>query len=368
MIRLFILTVVLSFSVGIAKNNQAVMLVELSGRGIDSTSAQILTDKLRSEIIKVGKIPLVERDKLLTVLKEQGLQQTGITNQDNIIKIGNILNANRAIVGEVGKLNGLDFIAIRLLDIQTGKNIVSFDKTYNDFSEFLKIGISELAKDISLSPKDWATLGDNKYEMNDFQSAITNYEIAMAYIANTDNSIYLESCSKDPFCSYSDSYSRMCRNLADSYSKIGKTDDAIMILKKDIEQFPLGLLSYLMLGSIYFSQDRYLDAESEYMAVVLLKKQYQNLHVYTAFYNAYFKLGLIHYWDDLAENAVQDFTNALTIRNDSETLLMRAKAYLKLNKKQLCISDLKKCVLDTSSTSASISLQAKNMLDSLNLK
>lgn len=367
----FFLAIISMVSACLSENIPTFMIIGLESRGVDTTTIQILTDKFKSELIKTGKVNVVEREKLSVLLKEQGLQQTGITNQDNIIKVGNLLNANRAISGEVGKVDGKYFLTIRILDIQSGKYIVSFDNMSLDLTEIMSVTIPEIAKKISLTLKDLLVLGDQKYKEGNYSDAISYYEIQMAYINNTDNSSYLEYCTKDVTCSYSDSYSAMCCNLADSYFQIGQIGDALRILKKDIATFPLGILNRLLLADIYYSQENFIDAEFAYTSITLLKKQYRNQPIFTAdiaFFQAYFQLGKIHYENGLYLNSIEDFTHAIEIKKSGKAFFMRSKAFLFLNKKQSCISDLKNCLLLQNPENIDLHVQAKNMLDSLSLK
>lgn len=85
-----------------SKTNVAIS--DLIGQGIDATSTSIISDRLRTELVKSGQISVLERNAMQEILKEQGFQQTGCTSDACAIQIGQLLGVSKIVVGSVGKL------------------------------------------------------------------------------------------------------------------------------------------------------------------------------------------------------------------------------------------------------------------------
>lgn len=110
-ISLFILTVllvlVLSFSVT-AQNIATVAVVDFSnntGRripNIESTASEYISTLLSNK----NGLQVVERKKLASIMREQGLSQSGIIdNQNTAIQLGKLLGAEYLITGSLMLMN-----------------------------------------------------------------------------------------------------------------------------------------------------------------------------------------------------------------------------------------------------------------------
>ena len=102
-----------------------IAVVELQARGISQTEAQTFTDRLRSELVKTGLLTIIERSEMEEILKEQGFQLTGCTNDECVVEVGRLLNVRQICAGTVGKVGDIYSLIIRLIDVQSGKIIKS---------------------------------------------------------------------------------------------------------------------------------------------------------------------------------------------------------------------------------------------------
>ncbi len=117
-----LLGMILSGHAGYAQsNNNHIALLDLDARGISKNESATLTEALRYELIKTGKFTIIERQEMQTILEEQGFQQTGCTSDECAVEIGQLLNVQRICAGTVGKVGSTYSIALRLIDVETGK-------------------------------------------------------------------------------------------------------------------------------------------------------------------------------------------------------------------------------------------------------
>lgn len=106
------------------EKKDSIAILDLVATNISKEEAGMLSDRLRSEILKTGKFEIMEREKIDLILKEQGFQETGLCNTTECsVEVGQLLAVNRIVTGSVGKMGNLYSINLRLLDVQTGKNL-----------------------------------------------------------------------------------------------------------------------------------------------------------------------------------------------------------------------------------------------------
>lgn len=137
-------------------NKINVAISDLIGQGIDATSTSIISDRLRTELVKSGQISVLERNAMQEILKEQGFQQTGCTSDACAIQIGQLLGVSKIVVGSVGKLGKLFTLDIRLIDVATGK--IQYSESVDckcQIEEVLTESVPKIAKKImeNLSPQ-----------------------------------------------------------------------------------------------------------------------------------------------------------------------------------------------------------------------
>lgn len=129
-----------------------VAVVDLEGQGMSAGEAAIATDWLRSALVSLGSVRVIERTSMQKVLAEQALQQTGCTQQDCAVKLGRVLNVRRIIVGNLGKFGGKYAMTVRVVDVENGQ-IVYSDQASGAGEDDLMINVRALADRISRSLK-----------------------------------------------------------------------------------------------------------------------------------------------------------------------------------------------------------------------
>ncbi|MFH2071191.1 MAG: CsgG/HfaB family protein [Elusimicrobiota bacterium] len=82
-----------------------------------------IADMVISDLSKIKKIKVVQRENLQKVLEEQKLALTGIISEDSAVKAGNILGANVILLGSFIVFNNEIRIDGQLIDIKTSEVI-----------------------------------------------------------------------------------------------------------------------------------------------------------------------------------------------------------------------------------------------------
>jgi hypothetical protein len=103
-----------------AKLNIAVN--DLSPKGIQQSDAEIISERLRSELLNTGVFKVMERNDMASVLKEQGFQQTGACDEAScLVEVGQLLGVERMVAGSVGKIASMHTISLRMTNVATGE-------------------------------------------------------------------------------------------------------------------------------------------------------------------------------------------------------------------------------------------------------
>jgi len=158
----------------------SVAVIELKDRDAGAAVASILTDNLISELSGMNYYELVERERMETILEEQGLQNSGLCDDSAcLVKIGGLLGAQKMVTGSIGKLGDVYSLSIRMFDVETAKNdnSVTLNKKCkkDDLVILLKDAVKQLTSGID-KKKDF--VNDDDYEKK--LAKLKEYEEAVA--------------------------------------------------------------------------------------------------------------------------------------------------------------------------------------------
>ncbi len=112
-----------------AKRNFAVIGIKGS-EGVSQGEADIIADRLRSELFNTGVVAMMEREQMQEIMKEQGFQQSGAcTDEACMVQMGKVLGVQDLVAGSIGKLGSMYLVNLRTVDVATAKveRVVSVD-------------------------------------------------------------------------------------------------------------------------------------------------------------------------------------------------------------------------------------------------
>jgi hypothetical protein len=96
----------------------------IEGLGVDRSVSRLVEDALQSELSRFPILNLVERSRLETVLKEQELEISGITNAQNASTIGGVLNVDKIVFGSIASYESeyiTYVLSLRLVDVERAR-------------------------------------------------------------------------------------------------------------------------------------------------------------------------------------------------------------------------------------------------------
>jgi len=103
--------------------------------GVSQTTADLASDILRRELLKIGRVTVRERDEMESVLKAQGENLDDCSEEGCAIRMGQILDTEMIVVGSAVKSGIRYFVSARLIDVETSKIVSTGEVTYDDIRE-----------------------------------------------------------------------------------------------------------------------------------------------------------------------------------------------------------------------------------------
>ena len=121
--------------------------------GLSPGEAKILTQRLTTKLVSIGKYQVVERSNMDKILKEQKFQHSGCTDSKCAVEIGQLLNTDHIVIGSVSKFGSTWVIDSRLIDVALGNVLISAEFSIEgDIDLLITSGMSSIAQQLSELP------------------------------------------------------------------------------------------------------------------------------------------------------------------------------------------------------------------------
>lgn len=133
-----------------------IAVIDFNVSGVGDAAGPILTERFRSELLNTNKFDVMERTRMEEIFKEQGFQQTGACDDNTcVIQAGRMLGVSGIIAGTIGRVGKLYSVSARIINVKTGKIIVSKTEDCEcPVENVLKVSMKNLAYKIAgLTPK-----------------------------------------------------------------------------------------------------------------------------------------------------------------------------------------------------------------------
>lgn len=102
----------------------AVLDLDITG-GVAENLRIPLSDRLRQELFKTGRMAVLERNRMEDILEQQSLQLAGCTSRECAVEIGRILQVRYIIAGSVGRVGELLSVNVRMFDVASSEIVVA---------------------------------------------------------------------------------------------------------------------------------------------------------------------------------------------------------------------------------------------------
>jgi len=127
-----------------ARENKPCAVSDLAAQGVKESEAIVISEQLRAELMNSPHIRLIERSQMQEILKEQGFQQSGCTNDACAVEVGQLLGVKNMVVGTVGMAGSYTVLSVRVIDVSNGSIIVNESmRTKGGIDKVLETGVGE---------------------------------------------------------------------------------------------------------------------------------------------------------------------------------------------------------------------------------
>lgn len=121
-INLYFVSLLFIFSSSIcAQSKKTLAVLEMDAEGISASEVRIISDRLRTALVKTGHFIVLERDKMNSVLQEQGFQQGGCVSDECVVEMGKLIGTQLMVAGSIGKIGQLYTFNVRIIDVESGR-------------------------------------------------------------------------------------------------------------------------------------------------------------------------------------------------------------------------------------------------------
>jgi TolB-like protein len=120
-----------------------IALMEFIARGLGETEAAIISDRIRLELKNTGVFNVIEREMMNAILKEQSFQQSGCTESECLVEVGQLLAVEKMVGGSISKVGNLFVIEARIIDVKTGSIDYNVAEDYSGPIELLLVNVTK---------------------------------------------------------------------------------------------------------------------------------------------------------------------------------------------------------------------------------
>lgn len=107
-----------------------VAISPLQAKKVDPEEVDLISEALSGELQSTGAFRVMERGQMDRILKEQGVQSSGLCDGNECaVEVGKILGIDKIVVGSVGRIGTLFIINTRMVDVQSGEILASVRRT-----------------------------------------------------------------------------------------------------------------------------------------------------------------------------------------------------------------------------------------------
>lgn len=118
-----------------AQKSIAVSTFDITGGAVSSEEAEAITELFISELVATGKVNVVDRANFDKVIEEMKFQSSDWSNSEKTIALGNAVNANMVVRGQIIKLGSKMYLSSTVIDLKTANVLSSAREQFNSLDD-----------------------------------------------------------------------------------------------------------------------------------------------------------------------------------------------------------------------------------------
>ena len=118
-----------------AQKSIAVSTFDITGGAVSSEEAEAITELFISELVATGKVNVVDRANFDKVIEEMKFQSSDWSNSEKTAALGNAVNANMVVRGQIIKLGSKMYLSSTIIDVKTANVLSSAREQFNSLDD-----------------------------------------------------------------------------------------------------------------------------------------------------------------------------------------------------------------------------------------
>ncbi|MBI5573860.1 MAG: tetratricopeptide repeat protein [Elusimicrobia bacterium] len=273
-------------------------------------------ETVTTKLVNVKSIIVVERLKLLDVLKEQKLQLSGLVDENTAIKVGKLIAAQYIVVGSFQK-SGVELkVVARIVNVETARaeKSVTVEGKFSD--------IFELQRKLTLELAGIIETPVSEEEKTEIAKPPARNFAAYEWFAKGKMYYYEKFQSDEAIASYKKAI-KIDKDYADAYFELGNAFENKGFYGEAYESYKNALLLYEIknnrlnmgktlqnIGIIFYTQGNYDKAMEYYNKSIAIIEKLENYSEMAKIYN---NIWLIKYNRGDYKSALEDCNKAIEI-------------------------------------------------------
>lgn len=131
---LILMLVMATFAI-FAQNNIAVSTFDIAGGAVSTEEAEAITELFIAELVSTGKVTVVDRANFDKIIKEMKFQASDWSNKEKTAALGNAINANLIVRGQIIKLGSKMYLSSTIIDVKTASVLSSAREQFNSLDD-----------------------------------------------------------------------------------------------------------------------------------------------------------------------------------------------------------------------------------------
>ncbi|MDH5720176.1 MAG: penicillin-binding protein activator LpoB [Spirochaetia bacterium] len=116
------------------KSKKRVGVSPFEARSVEKEKANLITDLFRSYLLAEKVYEVLDRAHVQKTMRELEFQSSGMTDQENVVEMGKMLNAEFMIFGSLSKIDNFYRVSADIVEIKTGKLLNSVNQKFSDMN------------------------------------------------------------------------------------------------------------------------------------------------------------------------------------------------------------------------------------------
>ncbi len=137
-----VLPCIIPVNVAFAQNNKeyTIAILNLDAKGVSQVESEVLSERLRSYVSQLLNSPeynasgdkdrylVVEQTQVDKILEQFEIQNIGCVSDSCAIEFGKMLQVDRIVIGQVGRVGNTYSVSARIIDVESRKSMATADR------------------------------------------------------------------------------------------------------------------------------------------------------------------------------------------------------------------------------------------------